>query len=102
VAWHYCVVPQRHRLANTKALVPGGRVLAYAGRVWPPNLLGAADEARGGEATGRAILAIGLIWADTSDVAGTIAVVTDIAAGVGIVVLLISLAVVTQRHRRTA
>jgi hypothetical protein len=45
---------------------------------------------------------IGLIWADTSDVAGTIAVVTNIAAGVGIVALLISLAVVTRRQRRTA
>ena len=45
---------------------------------------------------------IGLIWADTSDVAGMIAVVTNIAAGVGIVALLISLAVVTRRQRRTA
>jgi uncharacterized membrane protein YhaH (DUF805 family) len=45
---------------------------------------------------------IGLIWADTSDVAGTIAVVTNIAAVVGIVALLISLAVVTRRQRRTA
>jgi fumarate reductase subunit D len=45
---------------------------------------------------------IGLIWADTSDVAGMIAVVTSIAGGVGIVALLIFLAVVTRRHRRTA
>ena len=45
---------------------------------------------------------IGLIWADTSDVAGMLAVVTNIAAGVGIVALLISLAVVTRRQRRTA
>jgi NAD/NADP transhydrogenase beta subunit len=45
---------------------------------------------------------IGLIWADTSDVAGTIALVTNIAGGVGIVALLISLAVVTRRQRRTA
>jgi hypothetical protein len=45
---------------------------------------------------------IGLIWADTNDVAGTIAVVTTIAAGVGIVALLVSLAVVTRRQRRTA
>ena len=44
---------------------------------------------------------IGLIWADTSDVAGMLAVVTNIAAGVGIVALLISLAVVTRRQRRT-
>jgi ABC-type proline/glycine betaine transport system permease subunit len=45
---------------------------------------------------------IGLIWADASDVAGTIAVVTNIAASVGIVALLIFLAVVTRRQRRTA
>ena len=45
---------------------------------------------------------IGLIWADTSDVAGMLAVVTNIAAGVGIVALSISLAVVTRRQRRTA
>jgi hypothetical protein len=45
---------------------------------------------------------IGLIWADTSDVAGIIAVVTNIAGGVGIVALLIFLAVVTRRQRRTA
>ena len=45
---------------------------------------------------------IGLIWADTSDVAGTIAVVTNIAGGVGIVALLILLAFVTRRQRRTA
>jgi hypothetical protein len=44
---------------------------------------------------------IGLIWADTSDVAGMIAVVTNIAGGVGIVALLIFLAV-TRRQRRTA
>ena len=44
---------------------------------------------------------IGHIWADTSDVAGMLAVVTNIAAGVGIVALLISLAVVTRRQRRT-
>jgi hypothetical protein len=43
---------------------------------------------------------IGLIWADTSDVAGMIAVVTNIAGGVGIVALLISLAVVTRRQRQ--
>ena len=45
---------------------------------------------------------IGLIWADTSDVAGMIAVVTNIAGGVGIVALLIFLAAVTRRQRRTA
>jgi hypothetical protein len=43
---------------------------------------------------------IGLIWADTSNVAGSIAVVTNILGGVGIVVLLIALAVVTRRQRR--
>jgi uncharacterized membrane protein len=45
---------------------------------------------------------IGLIWADTSDVAGFIAVVTGIIGAVGIVVLLIFLAVVTRRQRRAA
>jgi fumarate reductase subunit D len=45
---------------------------------------------------------IGLIWADTSDVAGLIAVVTNIVGGVGIVVLLIALAVVTRRQRQAA
>ena len=45
---------------------------------------------------------IGLIWADTSNVAGLIAVVTNIVGGVGIVFLLIALAVVTRRQRRTA
>jgi len=45
---------------------------------------------------------IGLIWADTSDVAGMIAVVANIAGGVGIVVLLISLGVMTRRQGRAA
>jgi uncharacterized membrane protein len=45
---------------------------------------------------------IGLIWADTSDVAGFIAVVTNIAGAVGIVVLLVALAVVTRRQRHAA
>jgi fumarate reductase subunit D len=45
---------------------------------------------------------IGLIWADTSDVAGLIAVVTNIAGAVGIVLLLIALAVVTRRQRQAA
>jgi hypothetical protein len=43
---------------------------------------------------------IGLIWADTSNVAGSIAVVTNILGGLGIVVLLIALAVVTRRQRQ--
>ena len=42
---------------------------------------------------------IGLIWADTSDVAGSIAVITNIIGVVGIVLLLIALAVVTRRRR---
>ena len=45
---------------------------------------------------------IGLIWADTSDVAGFIAVVTGIIGAVGIVVLLIALAVFTRRQRQAA
>jgi fumarate reductase subunit D len=45
---------------------------------------------------------IGLIWADTSDAAGFIAVVTNIVGAVGIVVLLIALAVVTRRQRHAA
>jgi LPXTG-motif cell wall-anchored protein len=43
---------------------------------------------------------IGLIWANTSDVAGSIAVITNIAGGVGIALLLIALAVVTRRRRQ--
>jgi hypothetical protein len=43
---------------------------------------------------------IGLIWVDTSDVAGAIAGVTNIIGGLGIVVLLIALVVVTLRQRR--
>jgi hypothetical protein len=45
---------------------------------------------------------IGLIWADTSDVAGSIAGVTNVVAGAGIVFLLIALVVVTRRQRRAA
>jgi fumarate reductase subunit D len=45
---------------------------------------------------------IGLIWADTSDVAGSIAVATNIIGGVGIVILLIVLVVVTRRQRHAA
>ena len=41
---------------------------------------------------------IGLIWADTSDVAGAFAGVTNIISAVGIVALLIALAV--RRRRR--
>jgi len=44
---------------------------------------------------------IGIIWADTSDVAGFIAVATNIAGVAGIVVLLIALAVATRRQRQT-
>jgi hypothetical protein len=42
---------------------------------------------------------IGLIWADTSDVAGVIAVVTNIVAGAAILALLVALAVVSRRER---
>ena len=45
---------------------------------------------------------IGLIWADTSDVAGAIALVTNIIGAVGIVALLIALAVMSRRQRETA
>jgi uncharacterized membrane protein YhaH (DUF805 family) len=45
---------------------------------------------------------IGLIWADTSDVAGFIAVVTNIVGVVGILFLLIALAVLTRRQRQAA
>ncbi len=45
---------------------------------------------------------IGLIWADTSNVAGAIAVVTNIVGVVGIVFLLVALAVVTRRQRQAA
>jgi hypothetical protein len=45
---------------------------------------------------------IGLIWADTSDVAGSIAVVTNIIGVFGIVFLLIVLVLVTRRQRRAA
>ena len=43
---------------------------------------------------------IGFIWADTSDVAGSIAVATNIVGAVGIALLLIALAV-TRRHRQS-
>jgi len=45
---------------------------------------------------------IGLIWADTSNAAGSIAVATNIIGVVGIVVLVIALVVVTRRQRRVA
>ena len=40
---------------------------------------------------------IGLIWADTSDVAGGFAVVTNIISGAGILLLLIALFVKRRR-----
>jgi hypothetical protein len=43
---------------------------------------------------------IGLIWADTSNLAGGFAVVTNIVGGVGIVVLSVALVVVTRRRRQ--
>jgi hypothetical protein len=45
---------------------------------------------------------IGLIWADTSNVAGSIAVASNIIGGLGVVGLLIALVVVTRRDRRAA
>jgi fumarate reductase subunit D len=45
---------------------------------------------------------IGLIWADTSDVAGSIAVATNIIGSVGVVILLILLVFVTRRKRQAA
>ena len=42
-------------------------------------------------------IVIGLIWADTSNVAGSIAVATNIVGGVGIVLLLIAFAVTRRR-----
>jgi hypothetical protein len=44
---------------------------------------------------------IGLIWGDTSNVAGAFAVTTNIVGAVGIVSLLITLAVVTRRQRKS-
>jgi uncharacterized membrane protein YtjA (UPF0391 family) len=43
---------------------------------------------------------IGLIWADTSDVAGAFAGVTNIVSIVGIVLLLIALGVNWRRRQR--
>jgi hypothetical protein len=43
-------------------------------------------------------IVIGLVWADTSDVAGGIAVVTNIIGAAGIVLFLIAFAV-TRRRR---
>ena len=45
---------------------------------------------------------IGLIWADTSNVAGAFAVVTNIVGTFGILLLLIALIVVTRRRRHVA
>lgn len=44
---------------------------------------------------------IGFVWADTSNVAGAIAVVTNIIGVVVIVVLLIAFAVTSRRQRKT-
>jgi hypothetical protein len=44
---------------------------------------------------------IGFIWADTSNVAGSIAVASNIIGPVGIVALLIAHGVTTRRQRRT-
>jgi hypothetical protein len=42
---------------------------------------------------------IGLIWADTSNVAGSIAVASNIIGPIGIVVLLVALGITTRRQR---
>lgn len=44
---------------------------------------------------------IGVIWADTSDVAGAFAVATNGISIVGAALLLIALFVVTRRQRQT-
>ena len=44
---------------------------------------------------------IGFIWADTSNVAGSIAVASNIIGPIGIVVLLVALGITTRRQRRT-
>jgi len=43
---------------------------------------------------------IGLIWADTSDLAGAFAGITNVVSAAGIVVLLIALAVKRRRRPR--
>jgi uncharacterized membrane protein YdcZ (DUF606 family) len=43
---------------------------------------------------------VGLLWADTSNLAGAIAVVTNIVGAVGVALLLIALAL-TRRRRHT-
>jgi hypothetical protein len=43
---------------------------------------------------------IGFIWADTSNVAGSIAVASNIIGPIGIVVLLIALGISTRRERQ--
>ena len=45
-------------------------------------------------------MVVGLIWADTSDLAGAFAVATNIIGGVGLLVGLVALAVVTRRRRQ--
>jgi hypothetical protein len=44
---------------------------------------------------------IGVIWADTSDTAGAIAVATNILGAIGVAFFLIALAVVTRRRRQS-
>jgi fumarate reductase subunit D len=41
---------------------------------------------------------VGLVWADTSNLAGAIGVVTNIVGAVGVVLLLIALALTRRRH----
>jgi hypothetical protein len=44
---------------------------------------------------------IGFIWADTSNLAGSIAVASNVIGVVGISVLLVALGITTRRQRRT-
>ena len=44
---------------------------------------------------------IGLIWADTSNLAGSIAVASNIIGVVGIPALLVALGIATRRQRQT-
>lgn len=43
---------------------------------------------------------VGVIWADTSDIAGAFAIATEAISVVGSALLLIALAVVTRRQRQ--
>ena len=104
------VVAQRRRRCHQyrRLLVIIGSIHEYLAF----RLVNRRDESRLGVITTRRILywlaatvvvfvvglMIGLIWADTSDVAGSIAGVATVGGGLGIVFLLIALVVVTRRQ----